>query len=89
MSSHGHPFSVEVTLPPLSVVFFKSAGLARVVRVEREPEATLAPPKPAPSRKKEPRKKKAAPKKTSAKKKATRKKKAKPPSGRGGSRSTK
>jgi 1,4-alpha-glucan branching enzyme len=25
--SHGHPFSVEVTLPPLGVVFFKSAGI--------------------------------------------------------------
>ena len=40
--SHGHPFSVEVTLPPLGVVFFKKAGVPRTVRIERGPDE--APP---------------------------------------------
>jgi len=35
---HGHPFSVEVMLPPLGVVFFKKAGAPKTVRIERGPE---------------------------------------------------
>ena len=35
--SHGRPFSLELTLPPLGVVFFKSAGAPRTFRKEPGP----------------------------------------------------
>ncbi len=39
--SHGHPFSLEVTLPPLSVVFFKSEAGSTAAVLERAPGETL------------------------------------------------
>ncbi len=38
--SHGHPFSLQVTLPPLSVVFFKSEGGGTAPVLEKGPEDT-------------------------------------------------
>jgi 1,4-alpha-glucan branching enzyme len=49
--THGHPFSLTVTLPPLGVVFFKSEGEPAAA----EPDVVSAEVKPAPQR--SPRKK--------------------------------
>jgi hypothetical protein len=60
--SHGHPFSLEVTLPPLSVVFFKSegGGTAPVLRKDAEDTRRAEAAETPPGKRTTPRKRPAA-----------------------------
>jgi hypothetical protein len=64
--SHGHPYSVSITLPPLAVVFFKSEASAEgpLRQAAPEPERMAVPKKTAP-RKGTGGRKRPAPRKTS------------------------
>jgi 1,4-alpha-glucan branching enzyme len=65
--SHGHPYSVAVTLPPLAVVFFKSGASERRPARQTAPESEkMAVPKKAARRERGARKKGDGPRKGSA-----------------------